>query len=250
MAGHAAIPVAGRSGVAGTADFANGRLEWRRLLAEAGTVDPTDGLEVRWIAPGPLTTAMRRWFARFPVGTEARDDIYLLHPPLRGLAVKLRCGSTLDLKAFLGSPGLIELPNGGCGTLELWRKWSFSGDNCALGADGGDRALGWAAVHKKRIGAWFPLPSGAAAEPGDRHAVQTGCAVELTEINLSGACYVSVGFEARGAPQLLRPVLEHAIGLVFALAPPVSSGFSFSLDNCQSYAQWLDQQRPCQAALA
>jgi hypothetical protein len=54
-------------------------------MAGHATVDPTDSLEVRWIAPGPLTPAMRRWFARFPVGTEARDDIYLLHPALRGL---------------------------------------------------------------------------------------------------------------------------------------------------------------------
>jgi hypothetical protein len=83
-----------------------------------------------------------------------------------------------------------------------------------------------------------------------RQAVQTGCAVELTEISLSGAHYVSVGFEARGAPELLRPALEHAADLVFAVPPPAGSGFSFSLDNCQPYVQWLDQQRPHQAVSA
>lgn len=59
---------------------------------------------MRWITPGPLTPAMREWFARFPAGTETRDDAYLLQPRLPGLAVKLRQGSVLDLKALVGSP--------------------------------------------------------------------------------------------------------------------------------------------------
>jgi hypothetical protein len=201
-----------------------------------------DSLEVRWIAPGPVTPAMRGWFARFPSAMETREDAYLLQPPLRGLAVKLRSGSFLDLKAFLGSPGLIELPCGGRGTLEFWRKWSCPGDNSALRAIGGDAALGWVVVHKERTGTWFPLASGDPTAPGGRQAVKTGCAVELTKISLGTAHYASVGFEARGAPELLRPALDHAAGLVFALAPPPEPGFSFRLDNSQSYARWLHQR--------
>jgi hypothetical protein len=214
-----------------------------KLPVQAGMANPADSLEVRWITPGPLTPAMREWFARFPAGTEAWDDAYLLHSPPRGLAVKLRRGIVLDLKAFLGSSGLIELPCGGRGALEFWRKWSFSGDNYPPRATGNDAPLRWVVVHKERTGAWFPLPSGDSAEPGDHQAAQTGSAVELTEISLGAARYMSVAFEARGVHELLRPALEHAVGLVFAVAPPPESGFRFGLDNSQSYPQWLHRLR-------
>jgi hypothetical protein len=47
---------------------------------------------------------------------------------------------------------------------------------------------------------------------------------------------------------LLLPALEHAAVLLFAVAPPPGTGFSFSLDDSQSYAEWL-HRRPCQTAL-
>jgi hypothetical protein len=214
---------------------------WTR--PEMGEPDPADSLEVRWITPGRLTLPMREWFARFPAGTETRDDAYLLRPPLRWLAVKLRRGRAWDLKAFLGSSGLIELPYGGRGAVELWRKWSFSSDNDTPPSRDNDAVPGWVVVHKERIGAWFPLASGDSAKPGDHQAARTGCAAELTEISLGTAHYMSVGFEARGVHELMRPALERAAGLVFAVAPPPHSGFNFGLGNSQSYPQWLHQLR-------
>jgi hypothetical protein len=49
-------------------------------------------LEVRWIFPGQLETAVAEWFGRFPARTESREDTYLLDPQLRGLSVKVRGG--------------------------------------------------------------------------------------------------------------------------------------------------------------
>ncbi len=72
-------------------------------LAEDPTAGPVDSLEVRWIVPGQLPSAMLEWFARFPAGTETRQDAYLLQPRLPGLSVKLRDGSALDVKSYLGS---------------------------------------------------------------------------------------------------------------------------------------------------
>ena len=48
------------------------------------TADPpaspvTEGvrsLEVRWIFPGQLETAVAGWFGRFPARTESREDTY------------------------------------------------------------------------------------------------------------------------------------------------------------------------------
>ena len=66
-------------------------------------------LEVRWIFPGHLETAVAGWFGRFPAYTESREDSYLLDPQLPGLSVKVRGGGALEVKAYRGSPGLLEV---------------------------------------------------------------------------------------------------------------------------------------------
>src|SRR3974390_1451628 len=86
---------------------------------------PVDSLEVRWIVPGQIEQEVCDWFTRFPARPEAREDVYLLSPHLAGLSVKLRDSSTLDVKSYLGSPGVLALPGWGQGRLESWRKWSF-----------------------------------------------------------------------------------------------------------------------------
>jgi len=85
--------------------------------AEDPAAGPVDSLEVRWTVPGQLPPAMLGWFARFPAGTETGQDAYLVQPRLRGLSVKLRDGGALEVKSYLGSPGILDLP-GGCGRLE------------------------------------------------------------------------------------------------------------------------------------
>ena len=82
-------------------------------------------LEVRWIFPGQLETAVARWFGRFPARTESRQDTYLLDPQLRGLSVKVRGGGALEVKAYRGSPGILEVPGRARGRMESWQKWSF-----------------------------------------------------------------------------------------------------------------------------
>ena len=82
-------------------------------------------LEVRWIFPGQLEAAVARWFARFPAGTESREDTYLLDPQLPGLSVKVRGGGALEVKAYRGSPGILEVAGRARGRMESWQKWSF-----------------------------------------------------------------------------------------------------------------------------
>jgi hypothetical protein len=91
--------------------------------AENPVTGPVDSLEVRWILPGPLPAAVLDWFARFLAQTESREDIYLVQPLLSGLSVKLRDGSVLEVKSYLGSPAIPGLTIRG--RLESWRKWSF-----------------------------------------------------------------------------------------------------------------------------
>jgi hypothetical protein len=104
-------------------------------------------LEVRWIFPGQLETAVAEWFGRFPAERQEREDTYLLDTWLRGLSVKVRGGAALEVKEYRGSPGLLDLAGRACGRMEFWRKSSFPVDPPR--GDGGDLA-GWIPVRKRR----------------------------------------------------------------------------------------------------
>ena len=189
-------------------------------------------LEVRWILPGQLEAAVARWFARFPAGVEAREDIYLADPQLGGLSVKLRDGAALEVKVYQGSPGILEVAGRARGRLESWDKWSFP---CGPPGRGGAEAPGWRPVGK--LIRRFPAASGQA---GTRLAVrgeEAGCEVELTEVRAGGRAWWTLGFEATGPAGGLRRELEAAAALVFAQALP--GGVELGTDESQSYAQWL-----------
>ena len=185
--------------------------------------EPADSLEVRWIIRGPLETAMRGWFARFPAAMETRTDAYLLQPRLAGLSVKLRDGARMDVKSYLGSPGAIDLPRRCRGRLESWRKWSFGYGP----ADPGDALpAGWIIVRKRRHRYRFPLGAG-------------GCVAELTQACVRGEAWWSLGLEATGPAGLLRDALDHAAGLLFT--QPLPAGIELSLDRSRSYMDWLTE---------
>src|SRR6266568_1153671 len=82
-------------------------------------------LEVRWILRGQLETAMARWFGQFPAEMESREDTYLLDRRVRGLSVKVRGGRALEVKAYQGSRGTLDVAGRARGRLEAWQKWSF-----------------------------------------------------------------------------------------------------------------------------
>ena len=114
-------------------------------------------LEVRWIFPGQMETAVAGWFGRFPARTESREDTYLLDPRLRGLSVKLRGGRALEVKAYRGSPGILEVAGRARGRMESWQKWSFP---CSPLRPGSAGPAGWRPVRKRRRISRFPLASG------------------------------------------------------------------------------------------
>jgi hypothetical protein len=191
-------------------------------------------LEVRWIFPGQLEAAVARWFGRFPATAESRVDAYLLDPPLRGLSVKIRGGGALEVKAYRGSPGILEVPGRARGRMETWHKWSFPVSPPHLGA--GDPP-GWRPVRKRRRISRFPLASGQIAARGLGPGEEPGCEVELTEIRTGGQDWWTLGFEATGPAGLLRSALTAAATLVFAQALP--GGLQPGPEDSSSYAQWL-----------
>jgi hypothetical protein len=199
--------------------------------------------EVRWILPGQPDAATARWFGRYPAGMETREDAYLLYPALRGLSVKLRGGSLLEVKEYKGSLGILDAAGYARGRIELWRKWSFP-----FGALGpGNTGPGWTVVHKRRWISRFRQHRGRLKTeiplPGDvaERAVESACAVELTEIRSGDETWWSLGFEATGPVDGLRGTLQAAAALVFTQAPP--GDVQLDLGHCQSYADWLSRRR-------
>jgi hypothetical protein len=95
----------------------------RSPLAGGPDYPPSASAILRWTAvkcclAGPCATpswpgagqAIAGWFGRFPAGTESREDTYLLDPQLRGLAVKIRGGGALEVKAHRGAQGSWRWP--------------------------------------------------------------------------------------------------------------------------------------------
>jgi len=102
-------------------EAARQRQEPRMMTAAPTESLSTEGvrtLEVRWIFPGELASAVAGWFARFPVKTTVVDDAYLLDPHLPGLSVKVRGEQALEVKVYRGSPGFLEVAGRARGRLE------------------------------------------------------------------------------------------------------------------------------------
>ena len=204
---------------------------------ESLVTEGVDSLEVRWIFPGQIETAVAEWFGRFPAETQSREDIYLVDPHLRRLSVKVRGGLALEVKVYRGSPGILDLPGRACGRMQSWQKWSFPFS--PLGQDSGDLP-GWRPVRKRRRISRFsvahePVPIQA---PGLGH--EPRCAVELTEVRTPGQDWWTLGFEAAGPGGRLRSALQATAALVFAQAMPGST--EPSSEESRSYAEWLCQR--------
>ena len=57
------------------------------MTAEPPGSPVTEGarsLEVRWIFPGQLETAVTEWLGRFPAESQSREDTYLVDPRCTG----------------------------------------------------------------------------------------------------------------------------------------------------------------------
>ena len=147
---------------------------------------------------------------------------------------KVRGGGALEVKAYRGSPGILEVAGRARGRVEAWHKWSFPFSPLSPGA--GDPP-GWRPVRKRRRISRFSLASGQIAARGSRPGQQPGCEVELTEIRTGGQDWWTLGFGATGPADLLRSELAATAALVFAQALP--GGVQPGRDESRSYAQWL-----------
>ena len=197
----------------------------------------TSTLESRWILSGPVADTTIVWFRRLPTSTETREDTYLLTPWLDGLSLKIRAAAAFDVKAYRGSPGVLEVPGRATGRLEAWQKWSFP---LGVESERADESATWRRVQKVRRITWFVAPDGWFASP-DGLDQRARCAVELTDITMGGEAWWTLGLEASGPSQERRSVLEAAAASVFS--EPLPGGAELRLEDSRPYAAWLRQRR-------
>ena len=191
-------------------------------------------LEVRWILPGQVPTAMIEWLGPFADAIERREDRYLVDPSNEELGVKIKGAILLDLKALRGSPGKLALPGAGRGHLEIWEKWSFPVD--AAGRLPGN-ASSWLTVQKVRRRRSFRWSEGHVVERALSEAELPGCTVELTEIAIGEATWWSLGLEVHGGSEMLEAELHATVQTLFRGPPP--DGIRLDLGNSMSYPRWL-----------
>ena len=215
-----------------------GRKTMTPAAPEGPVIEGLGSLEVRWILPGQLEPAVAGWFRRFPAEMASREDAYLLDPGLRGLSVKVRAGTALEVKVHRGSSGILDVAGCVRGRIESWQKWSFPLSSPSQ--DAGDLA-GWRVISKRRLMARFSLAHGQAAVAIPEPTQELGCAVELTEVRAGGEIWWTLGFEATGPADLLHSGLQNTAVQIFAQAMP--GDVELGMRDCQSYAQWLSRHR-------
>ena len=168
-------------------------------------------LEVRWILHGPIPQAVLAWMGLFDAWIEQREDRYLVDPAAPDLGVKIKGGTELDVKAFRGDVGFLELPGGGRGVIERWEKWRFPFSTVALPSSGSS----WVALWKTRHRRSFRLSGDELVERPVAEAELPGCSVEVTAFTVGTDAWWTLALEAGGEPQGLEPVLRATAETLF-----------------------------------
>ena len=187
--------------------------------------------EVRWIRRGRYGGEIDRWFSRFSQVPETRDDDYLISPRLPGLSIKIRGGASFEVKQHRGVVGALDIAGAAAGSIDSWIKRSIP----LTGEVDLSRPLegsAWRRVSKRRQIARFPIDA-ADGGPGSPRALD--CSVELTEVEVAGQSWWTLGFEAGGRGALGR--IKHTAAVVFAEPLPTAS--AFRAEEACSYAEWI-----------
>jgi hypothetical protein len=169
-----------------------------------------------------------------------RTDHYLCLPCSDATGVKQRQGK-FEIKSLVAGPRPWAA-HGLTGRVDQWVKWSLDGKDedfrktlAGKLNDSGE----WAAVGKTRYLQKYSCASGEVKLVSPEDRPQSGCNVELTliDVDTSGSQWVTLGFEAFGAPGDTFKLLHNTLDDFFSRCgpPPVPLSGHDSL----SYPTWL-----------
>ena len=183
--------------------------------------------EVRWICRGDHGAGLAAWFSQFTPVPETREDAYLVAQRIPGLSVKIRGGTSLDVKQHRGVVGSLDTPGGAAG-VDSWAKLSLP---VAHVTEASLPREAWRRVSKRRQIASFPV----GVTPGDAGSGRAVCAVELTDVEACGQRWWTLALEAHGDGAL--EALESTAAMV--LAKPLPGAGPLTPLEARSYGDWL-----------
>lgn len=192
-------------------------------------IQPT--LEVRWFFD-ELPFAIERLFGGFLA--QDRIDWYAL-PCHEGCGMKLREGR-LETKLRQQSEGEFSLGSV-VGAMESWFKWSVPMPSDNMPTTSLLKGTGWVPVHKRRWIRRYAVTSEGHMEVMNR--VASGCAFELTQLEVHGQTFYTVGYEAVGREDSLRQYLDLVANEIHAKYQFASG--QFQLENSYGYPCWLNR---------
>jgi hypothetical protein len=201
--------------------------------------------EVRWFVQGSLPDQVLDWFSQgiSPRGPDVRDDRYLALPGCEATGVKLRRGTSLDVKARVGDGEAVSYGSGIAGVRESWVKWSSENaqiiEGLAAVSAGGKP---WLGVRKERHLRLFTLESARPVELEAYAGTSIGCHVELTRVLVGDAPAFeawTLGLEAYGERDLLEEALDATAMRLFTERPRLPT--SLARAASMGYPAWLNR---------
>ncbi len=179
-------------------------------------------LEMRWFYPGKLPEAISEKFEQDALGgkmqpPEERSDIYLYSPECEYLGIKLRQGR-LEIKWRNAQLGIVRCKERVEGKLEKWGKWECEDPTEESFRPEVVMGKSWVSVKKVRS-----------------QRIYDDCTLELTQLNIKGNDWWTLGFETVGAEASKMNQLQNLATEVF------QSYADLELTNSNSYAypHWL-----------
>ena len=150
-----------------------------------------------------------------------------------GLSIKIRGGVSFEVKQHRGVVRALDIAGGGAGRIDSWVKLSFP---LRAHSDLSDlvEESAWRRVSKRRQIATFPIGGSRRLSAPPRPDV---CSVELTEVEVLGQAWWTLGFEARGRGALAS--IRRTAAVVFAEPLPTIS--AFRAEEARSYAEWIHE---------
>jgi hypothetical protein len=181
--------------------------------------------------PEPVT----KWFDRFPVTAETRQDCYLVRPRLPGLSVKIRGELALDVKEYNGSRGILDVSGIAQGRLQAWSKWSFP---LSTPNQGLDDPAGWQRVHKQRRLSTYLLDEARLVVGQVVPADRPSCTMELSQVSVADTSWWTFALEAVGPETRLQEAIEVAAARFMRDEAPKE--MALEAEDSGPYFDWLE----------
>lgn len=206
--------------------------------------------EIRWFFPEAELASCEGLFPKAPPNDrmnwqETRTDIYRVVPGVDIAGLKVRGNGGLELKALrAAAEDFSWKPEGEfaaemiLGRTDSWVKWELpEASGQKLMADAREihvRKVRWIRRFSADRG---PLRPVYAHGPGSRP--DSGCNLERTELTVGQERWLSLGFEAFGAPERTRTILREAVQMAMEQASETEI-LTLVTAQSESYPAWLN----------